>query len=48
MSNILTIVVELDTHRALEEDVAFSLIEQVISEEIVALYHTDHIEIHPK
>jgi hemerythrin-like domain-containing protein len=36
---------ELDAHITLEEDVAFSLIGQVIGEEIVTPFRTEHIEI---
>src|SRR5574340_909147 len=36
---------ELDAHITLEEDVAFSLIEQSIGEEIVTPFRTEHAEI---
>ena len=36
---------ELDAHIALEENVAFSIIGQVIGEEIVAPFRTEHTEI---
>jgi hemerythrin-like domain-containing protein len=36
---------ELDAHIALEEDVAFSIIEQAIGEEIITPFRTEHIEI---
>ena len=36
---------ELDAHITLEEDVAFSLIEKAISEEIVTPFRTEHAEI---
>ena len=36
---------ELDTHIALEEDVAFSLIGQTMGEEIVTPFRTEHTEI---
>jgi len=36
---------ELDTHITLEEDVAFNIIGQVIGEEIVTPFRTEHTEI---
>jgi hemerythrin-like domain-containing protein len=36
---------ELDTHIALEEDVAFSIIGQAIGEEIITPFRTEHTEI---
>jgi hemerythrin-like domain-containing protein len=36
---------ELDAHITLEENVAFSLIEEAIGEEIVAPFRTEHAEI---
>ncbi|MGZ3623230.1 MAG: hypothetical protein ACXWPS_09225 [Ktedonobacteraceae bacterium] len=36
---------ELDTHIALEEDVAFNIIGQAIGEEIVTPFRTEHTEI---
>ena len=36
---------ELDTHIALEEDVAFNIIGQAIGEEIVIPFRTEHTEI---
>ena len=36
---------ELDAHIAFEEDVAFSIIEQAIGEEIVSPFRTEHTEI---
>ena len=36
---------ELDTHIALEEDVAFNIIGQVIGEEIVTPFRVEHTEI---
>lgn len=36
---------ELDAHITLEEDMAFSLIEQLIGEEIVTPFRTEHNEI---
>lgn len=36
---------ELDAHIALEEDVAFTLIERAVGEGLVASFRTDHTEI---
>ena len=36
---------ELDAHITLEEDIAFSLIEQSVGEEIVTPFRTEHTEI---
>jgi hemerythrin-like domain-containing protein len=36
---------ELDAHIALEEDVAFSIIEQAIGEEMITPFRTEHTEI---
>ncbi len=36
---------ELDAHITLEEDVAFSLIEQSVGEEIITPFRTEHTEI---
>ncbi len=36
---------ELDAHITLEEDVAFSLIEQAVGEEIITPFRTEHTEI---
>ncbi len=36
---------ELDAHITLEEDVAFSIIEEAIGEEIVTPFRTEHAEI---
>ncbi len=44
-SGRLALTNELDEHIALEEDVAFNLIEGAIGEEIVTPFRTEHTEI---